>query len=229
MPRVEFIFDGDRQNASACTVCKRTCHIACLFNWEEKAYCIFCYKKGPVKNEDTSIMFDEIFQKHKKARRGEATPVRQDMHEFIDNYLQTSNFEMNCKQFSEWRVKSKPSGKSSNNRESNLSRKKLVDNNEERKKGWKEHARYELMKRSYETAIKLAKEDWLLANDGIVTGLRYNGGNQHFVAKVVYDEDGVEKEEKIIVADDWIIDTYGSHVLAKLMDRERNDDFVNYP
>ena len=58
----------------------------------------------------------------------------------------------------------------------------------------------------------------MIANNGIVTGLRYHGQKQHFLAKVIYTKDGDEKEEEIIVADDWIIDTYSTHLLTKLID-----------
>ena len=52
-----------------------------------------------MENEDTTTLFDDIFQKNKKARGGEPTQVVQNLQEFIDNYLLTSNFEMSSEQF----------------------------------------------------------------------------------------------------------------------------------
>jgi hypothetical protein len=103
MPRVEFVLDGEKVNASKCTGCGRTCHLACLFQWrQQKLYCIHCYKKAAIQTEDKTTLFDDIFEKNKKAR-GKATPVVQDLQDFIDNYLRTSRFEMSSKQFYEWR------------------------------------------------------------------------------------------------------------------------------
>ena len=125
----------------------------------KKNYCIYCYKKAAIRDQDASTLFDDIFQKHKKACLGEPTPVVQDLHEFINNYLWTSNFEMNSKQFYEWREKNKNSSPSTKDGEKSSFRNKLVENNEEKKKGWKENARYQQTRKSYETAIKLATDD----------------------------------------------------------------------
>jgi hypothetical protein len=46
------------------------------------------------------------------------------------------------------------------------------------------------------------------------------------MAKVHYERNGVDVEDRIVVSDDWIIDTYGFHVLTKLMDRRMNDEFL---
>jgi hypothetical protein len=48
----------------------------------------------------------------------------------------------------------------------------------------------------------LATEEWMLSNDGVVTGLRYNRINQQFMAKVHYERNGVDVEDRIIVSDD---------------------------
>ena len=108
-------------------------------------------------------------------------------------------------------------------------RKQLVENLEERRNKRKDKACFLKKKKTYETAIKLATEEWMLSNDGVVTGLRYNRMNQQFMARVSYERNGVDTEDRIVVSDDWIIDTYGFHVLTKLMDRRMNDEFLKYP
>jgi hypothetical protein len=83
--------------------------------------------------------------------------------------------------------------------------------------------------KSYQDAIRWAKDDWKLSTDGVVIGLRYNGTKKQFVAKVNYTSNGMDKEEYLIVDDDWIVDVYGHEVMSKLMDRGSNDDFVLCP
>jgi hypothetical protein len=136
---------------------------------------------------------------------------------------------MSSKRFYEWKKLSEKKLHKSKAGEKISSRRKVVENKEERKKGWKEHYLYRQTKNSYEMAIQFATEDWMLANDGVVTGLRYNGKKQEFLAKVNYTRDGDEKEEQIVVSDEWIIETYGSHLFTKLMDRRLNHEFLKYP
>jgi hypothetical protein len=144
---------------------------------------------------------------------------------------------MSSEQFYKWKeangktvdnskeMKKGDSNQSSKTGDKSSSRKKFVEMEEERKNERNDNARYLKIRKSYETAIKLATEEWMLANDGVVTGLRYNGRKQKFLAKVNYKRDGDDKEEQIVVADDWIIDMYGSHVFTKLIDRRMNDEF----
>ena len=238
MPRVDFVLDGDGKNASKCTACQRICHHACLFKWQQvELYCIYCYKKKTMERVDTGILFDDIFQQNRKARAGEPTQVRQDLRQFIDNYLLTSDFSMSSEEFYKWKLEHGKTIDNSEEKEKGFSkgsstrkqRKQLVINLEERKNERKENAGYHKIRNSYETAIKLATEEWMLSNDGVVTGLRYNRINQQFMARVHYERNGVEAEDRIVVSDDWIIDTYGFHLLTKLMDRRINDEFLKYP
>ena len=80
----------------------------------------------------------------------------------------------------------------------------------------------------YERAIKLAQDDWKLSIDGIVTALRYNTVNGHFIAKVNYNIDGTEKTEEMMVPVEWVIDVYGPEIMSKLMDRAEHDEFVQF-
>jgi hypothetical protein len=214
----------------------------CLFQWQDDAlYCIYCYKKSALEKEDTMILFDDIFKKNKKAHGEGPTQVVENLREYIDNYLRTSNFGMSTEEFYKWKeANGKTDEKSLAMKEGdinrisktggkNTSRKELVELLEGRKNERKENAHYLKISKSYETAIKLATEEWMLANDGVVTGLRYNGRKQTFMAKVNYKRDGDDREEQIVVADDWIIDTYGSHLFTKLIDRRMNHEFLKYP
>jgi ribosomal protein L2 len=103
-------------------------------------------------------------------------------------------------------------------------RRKLLE-----KEAWKQSSKYLRTCKSYENAIRLAQEDWKLSIDGIVTALRYNATKQHFIAKVNYTKDGSEKEEKMIIDDDWIVDVYGYKIMSKLVDRGSNLDFIQCP
>ena len=62
--------------------------------------------------------------------------------------------------------------------------------------------RNKFTKDKYNKVIKLAKEEWLLSNDGVVTALRYNKEDNQFVAKVQYKDGTDVKSEKIRVSDD---------------------------
>ena len=78
----------------------------------------------------------------------------------------------------------------------------------------------------YQRAITLAQEDWKLLVDRIVTALRYNAINSHFIAKLNYSKDGTEKMEEMIIPVEWVIDVYGHEIMSKLMDQATYNDFV---
>lgn len=78
----------------------------------------------------------------------------------------------------------------------------------------------------YEIMIKVAKEEWLLTNDGVVNGLRYKAKDKAFVARVQYTKSARLVRDEMIVTDDWVIDTYGKDLAKKLMHREENDEFI---
>ena len=72
----------------------------------------------------------------------------------------------------------------------------------------------------------MAQEDWKLSVDGIVTALRYNAVNSHFIAKLNYSNDGTKKTEDMIIPVEWVIDMYGHEIMSKLMDRATYNDFM---
>ena len=72
--------------------------------------------------------------------------------------------------------------------------------------------------KSYQRAIMLAQQDWKLSVDGIVTALRYNAIKSHFIAKLNYSNNGIEKTEELIVPVEWVSDMYGPEVMSKLVD-----------
>ena len=64
----------------------------------------------------------------------------------------------------------------------------------------------------------MAQEEWKLSVDGIVTALRYNAINSHFIAKLDYSKDGTKKMEEMIVPVEWVVDVYGHEIMSKLME-----------
>ena len=53
------------------------------------------------------------------------------------------------------------------------------------------------------------------AKDGIVTGLRYSGKTHQFMAKVNYTRDGKDKEDQIMVTDNWWIIGVSDPIFSK--------------
>ena len=78
----------------------------------------------------------------------------------------------------------------------------------------------------YETVIKMAKDEWMLATDGVVNGLRYNALEKRFVAKVSYTKDKKVKRIEMAVTDDWVMDTYGKDFAKKLIDRGEHGEYI---
>jgi hypothetical protein len=81
-------------------------------------------------------------------------------------------------------------------------------------------------KQKYEKVIQLAKEEWLLSTDGVVKELRYDAKHDIFVARVHYRRGTNIVQEKMIVPDDWVIDTYGKELANKLIDRAEHSNFI---
>ena len=189
-----------------CATCRCVCHNACLFQWNNKAYCIQCYKTVVVQEFDTSTTFEEIFAmrnrllKHKRKNDQEPTHVFETIEQYVDQYLQSAGFEMTCTQFYEWKDDNQTQiieeANQRTNQETNytsqgrLDRRRLVEK-EKLKERWKYAQKCkEFMKtcKNYEWAIRLAQEDWKLSVDGIVTALRYNTVKKHCVAELNYSE-----------------------------------------
>ena len=64
----------------------------------------------------------------------------------------------------------------------------------------------------------MAQEDWKLLVDGIVTALRYNTIKSHFIAKLNYSNNGIEKTEELIVSVEWVSGMYSPEIMSKLVD-----------
>jgi hypothetical protein len=75
----------------------------------------------------------------------------------------------------------------------------------------------------------LGTEELKLSSNDIVMALRSNATKQQFIAKVKYTNNGMDKEEKMIIDNDWIVDIYGYKVISKLMNQGSNHDFVLCP
>ena len=100
-----------------------------------------------------------------------------------------------------------------------LDRRKLVEN-----AGWKESSDNQRSGKIYHQTCKFYQ--WELSVDGIVTALRYNAINSHFIAKLDYSKDGTEKMEEMIIPVEWVIDVYGHEIMSKLMERATYNGFV---
>jgi hypothetical protein len=78
----------------------------------------------------------------------------------------------------------------------------------------------------YETVIKLTKEEWMLSTDGVVKAFHYRAKDKQFVARVHCKEGTRVVEEQISISDDWVIDMYGKELVKKLIDHDKNDEFI---
>jgi hypothetical protein len=81
-------------------------------------------------------------------------------------------------------------------------------------------------KQKYEMVIKLAKQEWMLSMDGVVKALPYRAKDKQFVAQVHYKKGTRLLEEKLTISDDWVIDMYGKELAKKLIDHDKNDQFI---
>ena len=48
----------------------------------------------------------------------------------------------------------------------------------------------------------------------------------HFIAKVNYSNNGMEKTEELIVLVEWVSDMYGPEIMSKLVDQASNEEFM---
>ena len=133
---------------------------------------------------------------------GEATAVLDDLQDYVDNYLKTSSFAMTSKEFYDWK---KCNDKQTTNQENGKQKGKITTSTfkEKRyrrqlveKEQWKKTSQYWMTCKSYHDAIRWAQEDWKLSIDGIVTALRYNSTNKHFIAKVNYKKMELTRQRK---------------------------------
>jgi hypothetical protein len=221
LPLVHIVLEGGRKNASECSSCKRLYHDACLFQWGKaegiKNFCICCYKKTVITEYDPGCLFTNIFEERTKVPKGKPTPVLQDLEDYLNDYLKSAGFAMSCSEFKMW----KENEKSATDRNPEHKRRALVEEHER-----KHSSEYLRTCHSYEKAIKLGTEDWKLSNDGIVTALRYNPQKHQFIARLKYPKNGTDMEEDMYVDSDWVVDEYGHEVMAKLIDRGSNKEFV---
>ena len=153
------------------------------------------------------------------------------IEQYIDQYLKLAGYAMTSSEIFEWKkmiddlnkheVMERKKGKISNHTSNRkLDRRKLVENEK-----WKESSDnqrsgkiYHQTCKIYQRAIALAQEEWKLLVDRIVTALRYNAINSHFIAKLDYSKDGTEKMEEMIIPVEWFVDVYGHEIMSKLME-----------
>ena len=203
---IDVVVEGNASNGCLCSKCEQKYHFFCLYRFQDNRYCTRCYKEHVVSKCDTGILFQDLFQfQRKETSRAQSirTPTESDLIKHVDNYLKAVGMTMTVKQYNRWCDREK------------LRALKIADKKEKRQLA----SRFLFTKEKYNKVIKLAKEEWLLSNDGVVTALRYNKEENQFVAKVQFQQETDVKSEKIRVSDDWVIDTFGKEVTQKLMDR----------
>jgi hypothetical protein len=97
---------------------------------------------------------------------------------FVDNYLQSRDM-MSSTEYHKWRnegiaqIESKPTG------EKNLG-------NEEKKKRQQDKERFYGMDHQYKKVMEVAKKEWMLSMDGVVTALWYDPKEKQYMAKIGY-------------------------------------------
>ena len=161
----------------------------------------------------------EVMPRQRKSNELKNTNL--DLVNFVDKCLKRNGLPKSSKEFSDWkdecmhRTRRKPQ---------KGTRRKLVD----KKMGMRdlEKRLFYAQKDAYETVMKIAKEEWLLSTDGVVKALRYDAKQKQFVAKVSYQKEKTVKEQHMILADDWVIDTYGKELAKKLIDHGEHEGFL---
>ena len=79
-------------------------------------------------------------------------------------------------------------------------------------------------------ALLLTRQSFLTSMDGVVTALRYDEKENKFIVMVKYiDMSNNIQEIALIVADGWVLDTYGKWIMRKLIDRAENNRFLLPP
>ena len=198
---IDVVMEGNASNGSLCSKCQKSFHFVCLFRHQEDNYCKDCYKEHVVSQSNAGTLFEELFQSQgtEKAQTGR-TYRETDLVKHVDNFLKAAGMPMTTKQYYDWK-----------NREGD------------------QNTRYsasDYRRKTYEKIMDLGKKEWLLSTDGVVKDLRYDKDHKHFVAKVHYEKGSETIQEKIRVSDEWVIDTFGKDVTAKLMDRGEHDNYM---
>jgi uncharacterized protein YdbL (DUF1318 family) len=227
------VLKGEGTNGSECSECKKAFHSVCLFVFQERGYCIKCYMEYVVSKCSTKTLFQDILrvedeekdeQKDKEkdeekeaASGGKHTESQLQM--FIDNYLKSKGYKMSIDEYYQWRKAGF----------------KFITKKPVLRKGWNEEEKRDRQKKfndfvaknkKYETVIKMAKDEWMLATDGVINALRYNADKKKFVGKVSYTKDKKLRRLEMAVMDDWVMDTYGKDFAKKLIDRGEHGEYI---
>jgi hypothetical protein len=166
----------------------------------------------------TNSLFADLLQKDKLATQA-PTHTATELVKFVDNFLKEHGLNMSTKEYAKWRRqfqqqrRQKPSNKKQWNKE-------------EREERAKKYSEFLMQDERYAKVIQLAKEEWLLSTDGVVKALRYNAKEKEFVASVHYKKGSIVKAHEIKVTDDWVIDTYGTNIAHRLIDRDEHQEFM---
>jgi hypothetical protein len=159
-----------------------------------------------VSQSNAGTLFEELFQSQGTEKAQTDRTYREtDLVKHVDNFLKAAGMPMTTKQYYAWKNKERAQAKGEPKKWSIVSDSK---------------------RKTYEKVMDLGKKEWLLSTDGVVKDLRYDKDHKHFVAKVHYKKGSETIQEKIRVSDEWVIDTFGKDVTAKLMDCGEHDNYM---